>query len=100
MQQQNSHRRRSFCHRTDRQSLIVKTENPFTNDAPWTKYEIFKAVFLGCTLFIPRVVLMLLSMLLLYLFSTLVSCGFPFEEDRGMMLHTVPLPRWRRICLL
>jgi len=91
--------RRSPTLRFSTESPIKTVDNPFTNPAPWTGYEKFKAVIVGFTLFPCRLVLLLCVMPLMVLFAKLASMGHPLEEDRGCYRHMTPFQRWR-MCLL
>eukprot|EP00928_Gymnodinium_smaydae_P020277 TRINITY_DN17844_c0_g1_i1.p1 TRINITY_DN17844_c0_g1~~TRINITY_DN17844_c0_g1_i1.p1 ORF type:complete len:574 (-),score=108.74 TRINITY_DN17844_c0_g1_i1:122-1843(-) len=73
--------------------------NPFENPAPWTRYEVFKLVFCGLTLFPIRLAIAAVLLLLGLVIALIASVGLPLEEDRGCYYRTELLPMWRRLLL-
>lgn len=71
-----------------RSSLVEKHPNPFHNLAPWTPYEKFKAVLLGCTAMPVRLVAGILAFFAQAAFARLVYVGAPLENDRGCFRHS------------
>jgi len=80
-------------------SILQPVANPFENDAKWTRYEVFKAVVVGLTLFPIRFVLFLVFLLLHLALCKLATLGFPLEVDRGCHRHGHPMAAWRRLLL-
>lgn len=77
--------------------MLQVVPNPFENPAPWTSYEIFKAVVLGPTLLPIRFVLGVTILLLMILLSFIATLGLPLTNDRGTIYSSEPLSCWRRI---
>lgn len=82
-----------------RESLVAQVPNPFENNAPWTRWEKTKVVILGPTLFVVRVVVLILAATVQLLLARIVTIGVPLEEDRGCLYHKKPLRLWRRLLL-
>lgn len=81
-------------------SLLTKVSSPFDNPAPWTKYEILKAIVVGCTLFPLRILFLFLSAVSQAFFTRLVALGLPLENDRGCLYHKRPFGAFRRFLRL
>lgn len=88
--------------RRNRASLLQTVVNPFENQSPWTGYEIFKAVLLGPTLLVVRMVVLIWCQISMSIFCRLAVLGSSAKliEDRGCIRHSEPLSRWRYIFLV
>jgi len=82
-----------------RSQLLTEVANPFSNPAPWTRYEIFKAIVVGTTLLPPRLATFLICFPIQILVAKIASIGCPLQEDRGCFRHTEPLAAWRSLLL-
>lgn len=80
-------------------TTVMPVANPFSNAAPWNRYEVAKAIIVGVTLFPLRLALLVVSASLLVLFSALASAGSPLQEDRGCLRHSAPWG-WVRTALI
>lgn len=82
-----------------RKAVEVVRQNPFENEAPWTRYEVFKLIFVGLTLFPVRLLLLIVISLFLLLLTFVASIGVTMDEDRGCFRQTTPIAIWRRLLL-
>lgn len=83
--------------RANSKNVLRKVQNPFEIDNPWTPYEYFKAVVVGCTLFPIRLVVLIFAFLLQAFFARLVYIGVPLDNDRGCLYHKEQFSRTREL---
>jgi len=70
--------------------------NPFENEAPWSAYEIIKAVVVVCWLLPLRLTVFVWCGVLEVAIATLAVTGTELLEDRGCLVHQRPFEWWRR----
>jgi len=77
-------------------SLIPPVPNPFSNEAPWTPYEMAKAGAVACLLLPTRLAVLAWCGFMEVGIARVVAVGTEMREERGCYYHDEPFPLWRR----